>query len=272
MLFKRPPGRDDPPTPLPCGTCIACGLTHARNWALRCDHEASLHEKNDFLTLTYDDDHLPPGGSLVQSHVQKFFRRLRKSFPDSSPRYFYCGEYGDKLGRPHYHILLFNFSFTDKRPLCGEGEKTLYSSATLDSLWGHGFCSIGSVTFESASYVARYCLKKVRGVEASRHYLGKAPEYTRMSRRPGIGNAWLHQFKNDVYPSSQVVRNGVPYPPPRYYDSLFEKGSPMMMELIKAARVRRAVERGMNFRRLAAHEKIQKSRLAIKAPRSLDGK
>lgn len=272
MLFKRPPGRDDPPTPLPCGTCTACLLTHARNWAIRCDQEASLHEKNEFLTLTYDDEHLPPCGSLRQIDVQKFFRRLRKTFPSASPRYFYCGEYGDKLGRPHYHVLLFNFSFDDKKILCGEGSNRLYTSATLDSLWGHGFTSIGSVTFQSASYVARYCLKKVRGSEASRHYRDKVPEYTRMSRRPGIGNSWFHQFKSDVYPSSQIVRDGRTYPPPRYYDSLFDKEAPMALELIKADRVRRAVERGMHYRRLIAREQIQKSRLAIKAPRSLDGK
>jgi len=269
MLFKQPPGREEPPVPLPCGSCTACKLTHARNWALRCDGEASLYAENDFLTLTYDEDHLPPGEYLRQSDVQKFFRRLRKAFPGSHPRYFYCGEYGGKLGRPHYHVLLFNFGFKDKSSLCGEGDHRLYTSETLSKLWPHGFSSIGSVTFQSASYVARYCLKKVGGVEAHKHYQGKPPEYTRMSRRPGIGHDWYKKFKNDVYPSSEIVRDGHAYPPPRYYDTLYEREAPMALELIKADRVRRALERGMNYRRLDAREQIQKSRLALKAPRKL---
>jgi len=242
MLLKEPVfRRDEPPGTLPCGKCQGCLLSRALTWTLRCVQEASLHESNECLTLTYDDDHLPKNNSLSQADIQKFFKRLRKSFPGREPRYYYCGEYGDRKGRPHYHVLLFNFSFDDKVKLSGEGDRALYTSETLTKIWGLGHAAIGSVTPESAAYVARYVLKKQ--VQKRDEEKGRVPEYTRMSRRPGIGAGWIDRFKTDVYPSSLMLHDGKKYSVPRYYDSRVEKIDPSLVETSKEIRALAAQRR-----------------------------
>ena len=77
---------------LPCGQCIGCRIDYSRTWAIRCLHESKLHDENSFLTLTYDDDHLPSDLSLDKTHFQKFMKRLRSRFPDRVIRYYHCGE------------------------------------------------------------------------------------------------------------------------------------------------------------------------------------
>ena len=111
---------------LPCGQCVGCRLERSRQWAMRCMHEASLYSRNCFITLTYNNEHLPSDNSLQYPDFQKFMKRLRKRFngvdrsanPDSNDqfpiRFYMCGEYGETFGRPHYHACLFNFDFPDK--------------------------------------------------------------------------------------------------------------------------------------------------------------
>lgn len=195
---------------LPCGQCIGCRLERSRQWAVRCMHEASLYERNCFITLTYADDKL--GYSLHYPDFQKFMKRLRARFacvrvnqspnlhspedsarplrgrgkrggvksahPDiSSPapsgrvRFFMAGEYGEEFKRAHYHAILFNFDFPDKVYLCkSPSGSKIYRSPILEELWPYGFSSVGDVTFSSAAYVARYCTKKVTGEAAKQHY------------------------------------------------------------------------------------------------------
>lgn len=216
---------------LPCGQCIGCRLERSRQWAVRCIHEASLHEHNCFITLTYDDAHLPHDGSLNHRHFQLFMKRLRRHFSDITISYYMCGEYGGTLGRPHYHAILFGCNFADyvlwRKSDAGS---SLYRSATLEKLWTFGFSSIGAVTFESAAYVARYVMKKVSGTAASQHYstvstvtgevTTRLPEYNRMSLKPAIGKSWFNKYMSDVYPRDGVVLNGIVTKPPRYYDKL----------------------------------------------------
>ena len=155
---------------LPCGQCRGCRLERSRQWAMRCLHESSLHDQNSFITLTYDDAHLPEGGTLVYSDFQKFLKRLRKRV--GVPIRFYMGaEYGEKFKRPHYHACIFGFDFPDRIYFkkTSSGEK-IYTSKILESLWPYGHSSVGNVTFESAAYIARYCVQKVTGDKATEHY------------------------------------------------------------------------------------------------------
>lgn len=218
-------------------------------WASRIIHEASLHEENCFITLTYNDEHLPADGSLDKKHYQKFMKRLRKRFPDRSIRYYMCGEYGDEDNRPHYHACLFNIEFHDKYPVgySDAADEVLYSSPTLEQLWPFGFVVIGSLDWSSAAYVARYCLKKVNGKQADDHYLrcdeyGVAywiePEYNTMSRRPGIAKDWYEKYKNDIFPSDEVPvpGRGVFKKVPRYYEEQLRSSDPEQLEEIKRLR------------------------------------
>ena len=94
---------------IPCGKCIGCRVARAAQWGNRCMHEASCYDHNRFVTLTYDDAHLPPNGFLDKTHLSKFLKKLRKKFPHNKLRFFAAGEYGEQTARPHYHLILFNY-------------------------------------------------------------------------------------------------------------------------------------------------------------------
>lgn len=230
LVFNLDDGYADREVIVPCGRCIGCRLDRSRDWAVRCMHESSLYDENVFITLTYDDAHLPIDNSLCKKHYQDFMKRLRFAFPDRKIRYFHCGEYGGKRGRPHYHAILFNMDFPDKVPYkrAPSGDQ-LYISQQLNDLWTHGYCIIGGVTFESCAYVARYIMKKQTGEQSYLHYLDpltgviKEREYVTMSRRPGIGGDWFDRYHGDVFPRGYVLSNGHPARPPRYYQNELDK-------------------------------------------------
>lgn len=235
IVWRRPRVLRPVELNLPCGQCVGCRLERSRQWAVRCVHESELYERNCFITLTYDNEHLPANGSVDVREFQLFMKRLRKRFGEGI-RFFHCGEYGENLGRPHYHACLFNFDFDDKEVWSVRNGNRLYRSASLDSVWGLGHAVVGDVTFESAAYVARYIMKKVTGDVASSHYDGRRPEYITMSRRPGIGKGWFDRFRSDVYPGDSVVVRGSKMKPPKYYDNLYEMDFPDEMKLLKGKR------------------------------------
>lgn len=179
-----------------------------------------MHEASSFITLTYNDQNLPPRGSIEPPDFQKFIKRLRFK-TGKKIRYFHCGEYGKRLSRPHYHAIIFGYDFPD-RTLYREKPFRWYRSAELEQLWPKGFSTVADVTEASASYVARYTLKKVFGDEAKRHYQGKHPEYVTMSRRPGIGYTWFQKYWKDIYPKGVYESQGFKQSPPKYYDNLFK--------------------------------------------------
>jgi hypothetical protein len=204
-----------------------------------------MHQDNCFITLTYNDHHLPEGGTLVKRDFQLFMKRLRKRY--SHPiRYYQCGEYGETTQRPHYHACLFGHDFKDKVLWKKQNGVPLYVSAELVELWSLdgrsiGFSTIGSVTFQSAAYVARYIMKKITGNSAADHYQGRQPEYTTMSRRPGIAKQWFDKyFETDVRHQDEIILNGKRLKPPRYYDKQFEIVDPNAAVLQKYARIRQA--------------------------------
>lgn len=186
--------------PLPCGKCLACKQAKAREWAVRCTLEASLYKENCFLTLTYDDDHLPDTMADVKKHLQAFIHAIRdRGF---KIRYFGCGEKGTKSNRKHGHLILFNFFPSDLRH---------NQSKLLQECWPYGYVYIGECTFESCQYVARYAVKKI--------YKDDKDEFLIFSLKPGIGAPWLMQhwdiFDNDAIYGSFKKANI-----PRYFEKL----------------------------------------------------
>lgn len=222
---------------IPCGQCIGCRLDRARAWAIRIMHEASLYDENCFVTLTYADHQLPENGSLQKRDMVLFMKRLRKRFPAIKIRFFQCGEYGELLQRPHHHLILFNFNFPDRKPFRRSNGNQLYLSEALAELWPHGLHSIGELTFDSACYTARYILKKITGESAEDHYNGRIPEYTTMSRMPGIGKEWYDKYQSDLYNHDKcVVDDSFIARPPKYYDRLYDLQQPMHFASIKRKR------------------------------------
>jgi len=237
ITFDASQGYRDVKKEVACGRCIGCRLERSRMWAVRCVHEASMHQENCFLTLTYSPENLPPGGTLVPDHFTRFLKRLRKQIYPRKISYFHCGEYGELLSRPHYHALIFGYEFPDKKPArkSKSGHPT-WDSQILNKLWGLGDCNIGVLNFETAAYTARYALKKITGDAAEHHYQGRHPEYCTMSTKPAIGKRWLDVYQHQVYKRDRIVVNGVEQLPPRYYDKILRRIDANKYEKIKAIR------------------------------------
>jgi hypothetical protein len=263
---------------LPCGQCIGCRIDRSEQWATRCVHEASQHEDNCFITLTYNAENIPPDGGLRVKDFQNFMKRLRKEV--GKVRFYHCGEYGDKGNRPHYHAILFGYNFPDWIYLRDSPSgHPIWTSPSLERIWGKGFVTIGEMTYESAAYVARYCLKKINGKGADQvneetglkpyerfnSFTGEIvqvrPEYTTMSRRPGIGHSWISDYRDDVYPKDFTTIRGRKVKPPKYYDEQLRQIDPDMYDDMKQGRIMRAYEANDNHeQRLRSKEKVKKAR------------
>lgn len=220
----------DHPRQLPCGKCNGCKQETAESWAIRCYHESLMHEQNSFLTLTYDDEHLPADFSVDLREVQLFMKKLRKQYGNGI-RFFAASEYGSKTFRPHYHLLVNGVDFRSDRKLYQNTKSgPLYTSDKLASIWGKGHCTIGSVTLKSAFYCIQYIFDKTH--DANRYWqthpvtgepVRCAPEFRTMSSRPGLGYTWFQKYKLSCFPSDFLVIDGRQMPVPRYYQQLLEK-------------------------------------------------
>lgn len=233
---------------LPCGKCIECRLDYARQWAIRCVHEAQMYVDNSFITLTYNEENY--SDKLYYAHFQLFAKRLRKKiFSDFIKKFgqtnwdllskdeqkqhydkirigiFVTGEYGDKKKRPHWHACIFNWRPHDAvfKYQTDRGDK-VYESQTLTELWGKGIAEFGSVTLESAGYCARYAAKKlVHGNDQDHDY----QPISKKSSKQAIGKKWLEKFWPDVFNYGHIVLpNGETCAIPRYYEKWLQKHKP----------------------------------------------
>ena len=188
-------------------------------------------------------------------------------------RFFHCGEYGEEKGRAHLHVCLFGHSFSEDRRLLpkSSADFRFWESAKLEKLWGKGSCLIGELEFDSAAYVARYCIKKITGEAAEAHYAGRKPEYATMSRRPGIGMGWLDKYGAETYRDDSVVMRGREMQPPKAYDKKWGEKFPEVMERVVAERIEKAKDFEWNTtpERLRVREEVAKAAFKEKERRSL---
>lgn len=281
VVFNLKDGYRDLPVTVPCGSCVGCRSDRVKDWMIRLDHESLFHEQSAFLTLTYDDDHLPSDGGLVKAHLQGFMKRLRSDFSPAKLRFFACGEYGEQGSRPHYHVILFGADFREDRVKhVTSAEYPVYSSERLSRLWGMGHCSIGAVSSASCHYTAAYIFKKITGEGADSHYshlnlatgeiYSRIPEFVVMSRRPGIGSAFYDRFRSDLN-DDFVVIGGVKAAVPPFYDSRVGRDSPELLKRIKRKRVRQAAKRAADNtpERLAVRKAVFLAKRALGSGRKL---
>lgn len=175
-------------SPCPCGQCLPCRINRRRMWKHRIMLEAAQHEHNCFVTLTYDDAHLPADGSLRPRDMVLFNKRLRKAIEPQKLRLYYVGEYGDENQRPHYHACYFGVRGCDfgctqywrNEIRCCDNCRDIYKR------WGKGRIHVGTLESDSAQYVCGYVVKKLTSNRDDR-LKGRHPEFGRMSRNPGIG-------------------------------------------------------------------------------------
>lgn len=234
-----------------------------------------MHISNSFLTLTYNNEHLPSNFSISKRELQLFIKRLRieieRNYNGRRVRYFACGEYGEKSHRPHYHMILFGFDFPDRvLHAMSHGNTPLFRSPFLESVWTSGFSLIGDVTFESCAYVARYICKKQKGKDAPDFYsvvdkdtgelYEQEKEFCLMSRRPGLGSTWLAKYKSDTDKDFVTLR-GVKFGLPKFYDSILERLDPESFEQRKLLRKESVNKEDNTMFRLRTKEVVKKSQL-----------
>lgn len=281
ITFDRNKGYIDMPVTIPCGQCIGCRLEYSRQWAIRCVHEAQMHDENAFVTLTFAPEHLPKDRSIHKEDLQKFMRRLRKIIYPHKVRFFGCGEYGEKRGRPHYHVLIFGYGFPDKKLHGISHGNRLYVSPTLERAWPYGYALIGDVTFQSAAYVARYISKKITGgtleAQAKRDQeytivdeetgecFNISPEFCLMSRRPGIGYAWFLNYKRDT-DKDFITINGQRMTLPKYYNEALKKIDEVLQTddymRRRGERIKKIKHEDNTLERLETREKVKESQVS----------
>lgn len=182
---------------VPCGQCVACRLNKVRDWTLRIMHEARFYKDNVFLTITYSPENLPIDGCIHKEDLQLFMKRLRKALGEEKIRFFACGEYGERYLRPHYHLILFGIG--QNHPIFkGKKWDNRAKGYFLPEFkpWNKGIAFIGEVNHSTARYVASYVNKKQFGKKGQKWYKDNnlLPEFTLMSRRPGIGYDFVNFF------------------------------------------------------------------------------
>jgi hypothetical protein len=290
-VFKKPENYQGEHQEVPCNTCVSCLLDRSKEWATRAVHEAQMHPLNCFITLTYRNEDLPENGSLDIEDHKKFIKRLKKHlawrvtcigdkytrgknkgksrYKDLTYRpikYLMSGEYGSEQNtfRPHLHYCIFGWEPTDKKFFkYNKRGDPIYISETLAKIWNKGYVTVEELNYNTAAYVARYTLKKVKDYDTpniSNEIIdretgetnydpriwrlkqvmeGKLPEFIRMSK--GLGKSWYARYKSDTY-KDYVTTGKLIQKIPRYYDKQLEKEDPKRLEAIKEKRKKAAIE------------------------------
>lgn len=219
--------------PIPCGRCVGCRLDYSRSWADRMMLELDHSKKAVFVTLTYNNENVIPtmfdendvsvSFTLDKRDLQLFMKRLRsrKEFENREIRFYASGEYGSKTFRPHYHAIIFGIELADFAPLKYLGTNELkqgyYTSSLLEDIWSKGFVVVTEVSWQTCAYVARYVMKKINSpTNCFEAYLNAEPEFSLMSRRPGIG-AYYMQEHDDWKDKAAYYIDGVEIRMPRYF-------------------------------------------------------
>ena len=251
----------------PCCQCIECRLKNANMKAIQVMHETQSYTHNSFVTLTYNDEHLPFNSGAIRptlnsKHLTDFFKRFRRYLDYhgySSIRYLAAGEYGDHSFRPHYHLIIFNWFPDDARylPQCSSETIKCFTSPTIERLWPYGFNCIGSVNFNSARYVAQYSLKKQTGVNADYYSVNKIfPEFVHSSSNPGIGHDFFVRHHESIAANGYICLEGIKYSVPRYYIKLLERLNPALYDYFCKRRIANASGILHDFERDFAREEI----------------
>lgn len=251
-------------TVIPCRKCIGCKLDYSRDWANRGYLESKKYKNNYFITLTYDDDHLPMDeeittsqgvtytktddwkGNLRPEHLKKFIHNIRQYYyrknGKTGIKYIACGEYGSKNERPHYHIIFFDCPFETEEMYNARliDQEYYWQNKIIEKYWERGLSNVSVANWNTIAYVCRYITKKLYGnnAEDTRAQKGQIAEFIRVSK--GIGKEYWEENKEKILETDSItIRNnkGVhTTKPPRYFNRLLKKENPEIYETIKVKR------------------------------------
>ncbi len=258
LRFQRPPENQMDKFSTfdnPCGKCSACESLRSLKTAVQLYAECmTSKEECYFLTLTFDDEHLPKDGSVRLKDIQNFNKSIRKfkKRKKQKPNYrnLYVGEYGGRTSRAHYHIIAFNLNISDLEEFNDEGGHMLYVSKEINKIWGKGNVTLMRLNFENCVYVAQHHFKekltrkqKVNEITYLhpvnlRLIKKRQSEFTHRSCSPGIGKEFFLEFKSDIFPCDYMIINGQKKPLPDYFSKLLKTYDPQMYELVINNRVK----------------------------------
>lgn len=264
---------------VPCGQCIGCRIDYARQWATRCVMEMQYHKSSYFLTLTYDDAHVPHSCAVDKtsgevfdsltcrySDVQLWLKRLRRA--GHNVRYFGCMDYGSNTFRPHYHFIMFGLQLSDLMPYVqSDPTYKYYTSQSMDDIWSNGNVIIGEANYSTALYTARYICSKRTGKDSFYRDYGLEPPKSCMSLKPGIGRQYLDDHPDMMdysYTSIAGPDGGIRVYPPRYFRKIESLADPDLAydkserNRIKALRKMSMIEhQGINYYKLLTTQERQ---------------
>lgn len=253
---------------VPCGKCTQCRIRRASEWALRATHELLYHQNSCFVRLSYDNEHLPADLAVNKNTLQLYFKRLRKR--GFSIKYLACGEYGEQTGRAHYHAVIYGIgrlsadtpgtSAADRlgaprrRSAHDQGiHKTRWEGkcwkiirgplldAWIDPTTGQhlGDVTLGTLTYQSARYVAGYTLKsnvgkltwtiKSKGKKDRIFHDGRTPPFFIVSR--GLGAQYALDNRERLERTLTCRMNGRDVGMPRYYAKKLDIPTALLYEI-----------------------------------------
>lgn len=181
----------------PCGYCVGCRMDKAKQWKHRNVLELAYHSAASFITITYDDEHLPNvDGEMVlnKEDFQLFLKRLRKYIGPF--RYFGCGEYGEQGLRPHGHFIIYGVWLGDKSVGINR-----WHSSILAKCWPFGFHEVQMVTPGSIAYVSGYVEKKQLDPN---WFSYSVKPFLMSSRRPGIGMQYVVDHAESIKSTGKI--------------------------------------------------------------------
>lgn len=260
VTLRRPESDDREAMDMPCGGCLGCRMDRARSWAIRNRLELANHEKACWTTLTYSDENLPAYRSIRRDHLSGYIKRLRARLSSEKIRFFGCGEYGERGGRPHYHAILYGIDGTE---------------SSIRKAWPFGHVGVHALTPAAIKYVAGYCAKKEGWYGEFREVLdertgelyGREAPFLLMSRRPGIGGEARKHWQSW---SRYAVMDGTKFPVPRYLHEAFKKeADPQYVEEVQFERWKH--RKALTRDELDASEAVAKARLSLQSSRRTYG-
>lgn len=245
----------------PCNKCVSCDMLRALRQAVQLHCELRTTDtRSYFLTLTYDNEHLPEDFSVDKQELQRFIKRLRKWHTKNNKgkmRYKSQGEYGGMFGRPHYHLAIFNLELTDLQLIGSEANYPAYESETLSKIWGKGQVHLIDLVFENCLYITTHHIeqktsdsvktheKPIRHPLTNKLITERKPEFSTQSSKPGIGKQFFEKYMSDMYPSDFLTYKGQKMPVPKYFDALLKQHDPKLYENIKTKRAEKVESRSV---------------------------
>lgn len=234
--------------PAPCRRCLGCANDEKIEWGLRGMHEAKMHRFSAFCTFTYGDLYLPPNENCCYAHFQTFMKDLRAHTPGSVYSYMANTEYGGRTHRPHAHANIFGLFPDDAKLYAKPNGNNLYTSKSLDELWGRGSVKFGQVTVGTAVYVGShlaakidtdaYIARRLWTDPETGEVILRCPEEFHASKRPAIGKRWYDAYGAHTRAHDFVLDSrGCRLPVPALYDRWHKELDPAGLEEVKAARL-----------------------------------